>query len=165
MSNTLKLKQRNKIPKAGAKEFTMEVLPQQDKLDAAIEAGAFCNAEACWHYLEVAAVCHHWDESGNHHVRVDAGQVKLNLFGWRYEATTPLHVKRTLMLFDVKRYKEIKIKGYTLKFRRTTRIIPIARERQDQINVARRARKNAGHPDRNDYRDMHKRVVGFSVLV
>ena len=84
--------------------------------------------------------------------------------GWRYVADTPKHVKRSLMLYDAKLYDNIRIREYTLAFRRTTKIIPLTQERKDQINDARRRRIAEGRPDRK-YTSLRKRVEGFSSLV
>lgn len=151
-------------PAFGAKTFSMEVTPDRTKLEAAIADGASCDPRRCWHFLEVAAILHRWDPSGRHHVRVDAGHVKINYGGWRYVADTPMHVKRSLMLFDKKMYEEIRIRSYVLTFRRTTKIAPHTRERAAQIDSARKKRIAAGKPDRK-YPSMRARVEGFSSIV
>ena len=104
------------------------------------------------------------DPGENHHVRVDAGHVRINYQGWRYIADAPRHVKRSLMLFDKKLYEQVHIRAYTLRFRRTTKIVAIPRERQDQINAARKERAAAGYADRR-YPNLRKRVEGFSGIV
>jgi hypothetical protein len=102
----------------------------------------------------------------NHHIRVDAGHVRLNHRGWRYIADVPRHVKLSLMLFDARRFNEVRVRTYKLRFKRTTKIRPISRERQDQVNAARKDRIAAGgNEHRRGYPNLHKRVVGFSMLV
>jgi hypothetical protein len=151
-------------PKPGATGFAMSVTPCQECLNKAVAEGAFCRPDKCWHKLEIASTLNRWDPTGKHHVRVDAGHIKFNLWGWRYVADSPRHVKRTLLLFDKKRYDEIRIRNYTLRCRRTTRIMPLTDERKEQINQARYKRIAAGKPDRS-YPSMRDRVVGFSGIV
>jgi hypothetical protein len=83
------MKFKNTPPKEGAKSFTMLVLPHQTNLDKAIELKGHCSPDRCWHKLEVAAIAHEWDPDGNHHVRVDAGHVKMNLWDGGTSPTRP----------------------------------------------------------------------------
>jgi hypothetical protein len=70
------------------------------------------------------------------------------------------------MLFDLRRYDEVYIREYKLRFRRTTKIIPLSQERRDQNNTARKARIEAGGDERKrTYPNLHKRVEGFSGIV
>lgn len=147
-----------KLPKAGAKIFTLEILPTRECLNEAISYDGFCDPRKCWHFVAINAMMERLEPSAKHHVRVDGGHIKLNYRGWRYIADTPRHVKRSLMLFDLHRYNEVNIRKYSLRFRRTTKIIPVTRERQDQINAARIA---AGKPVHRVY-DLKKRIEGFS---
>lgn len=156
----------NPRPKKGISGFAMEVSPKQEFLDKAIASGAHCDPRNCWQHLEVASILQAWDPNGNHHVRVDAGHVKFNLWGWRYTADTPRTVKRGFMLFDLKRYEEIRIRPYKLRCRRSTKILPYTKERQAQINSARAVRVKEG---RDNYTrppvSLRKRVEGFSSIV
>jgi hypothetical protein len=151
-------------PKTGAKGFSLSVLPTRDALDKAIADDGFCDPRKCWHRVAIMALIMIWEPNGDPRVRVDAGHIKVNYRGWRYIADTPRHVKRSLMLFDLHRYDEVYIRQYTLRFRRTTKIVPESKERRDRINANRLARAAAGKPDRK-YADLHKRVVGFSSIV
>jgi hypothetical protein len=160
----MKSETANPKPKIGAKGFSLLVSPKQEVLNTAISKGAHCDPRSCWHYLEVAAILHAWDPDGNHHVRVDAGHVKFNLWGWRYVADTPRTVKRGLMLFDVERYNEIRIRPYKLRCKRMSKILPYSAERREQIYAARQARIEAGKPDAK-YQSLRKRVEGFSSIV
>ncbi len=153
-------------PVIGAKVFSLEVMPSREALDKAIGANGFCHPKRCWHRMAIHALMDNLAPRENHHVRVDAGHIKVNLRGWRYVADTPRHVKRSLMLFDLKRYEDVRIRGYKLRFRRTTKIIRTTRERQDQINAAREARIAAGGDEhKRGYPSLHKRVEGFSGIV
>jgi hypothetical protein len=153
-------------PNAGAKGFSLAVMPTRQALDKAIDQNGFCDPRKCWHFVAINALMERLEPEAKHHVRVDAGHIKTNYRGWRYIADTPRHVKRGLMLFDLRRYDEVYIRQYTLRFRRTTKIIPISRDRQDQINLARAKRIAAGGDEhKRNYPDLHKRVEGFSGIV
>lgn len=94
-------------------------------------------------------------------VRVDAGHIKFNLRGFRWAADTPKVAKNALIRFDLK--KPVKPHGYVLTARRGTKIIPPSRERQDQVNAARRARIKAGTPDKvYGRKTLRKRVMGYA---
>ena len=100
-----------------------------------------------------------------HHVRVDAGHIKLNYQGWRYIADTPGHVKRSLMLFDKGLYEDLRTRTYSLRFRRTTKIVPLSAAQLRQKNATRLegiARGNATY--RKKY-NLRTRIEGFSGIV
>ncbi len=154
------------VPVAGAKGFSLAVTPSREALDKAINANGFCHPKKCWHRMAIFALMEKLDPRGLHHVRVDAGHIKVNYKGWRYIADTPLHVKRSLMLFDLKRYDEVYIREYRLRFRRSTKIISKTRQQKDLINANREARVAAGGNERKrNYQNLHKRVEGFSGIV
>ncbi len=153
------------IPKPGAKGFALSVLPTRDQLDVALAEDGQCNPTDCWHYVAINALMDRLAPDEKHHVRVDAGHIKLNYRGWRYVADTPRHVKRSLMLFDLGRYNEVHVRQYTLRFRRTTKIIKITKERQDQINAARIERISRGSTEQQNVYNLRKRVEGFSGVV
>ncbi len=157
------------IPKPAAKGFQLEVLPGKDDLDTAIGQNGFCHPKLCWHKVAIEALMHRLNPGSRHNVRIDGGHVKLNYKGWRYVADTPLHVKRSLMLFDLKRYDEVRVRQYSLRFRRTTKIIPLTEERQEQINAARLKRiANGGQEQSKEARqkyNLRARVEGFSGIV
>lgn len=97
---------------------------------------------------------------------MERANIKLNYKGWRYVADTPRHVKRSLLLFDRKRYDEVRIRPYTLRFHRSTKVVAITEERRNEVNAARNARVKAGGDERKrKYPDMRKRVEGFSGIV
>lgn len=160
------MKTKNPVPVAGTKGFAMIVTPDRGSLEKAIEADGFCDPRRCWHKVAIASTVSVWDPIGKHHVRVDAGHIKLNYKGWRYVADTPRHVKRSLLLFDRKRYDEVRIRPYTLRFHRSTKVVAITEERRNEVNAARNARVKAGGDERKrKYPDMRKRVEGFSGIV
>jgi len=152
-------------PAAGAKKFSFAVSPDRKALEAAIEQNGFCEPKKCWHFVAISALIEQMESGVNHHVRVDGAHIKLNYRGWRYVADVPLHVKRTILYFDKGMYDRVHARSYKLRFRRTTKIIPISRERQDQVNAARKEREAAGKPDRKDYPSMRRRVEGLSGIV
>lgn len=152
-------------PAAGTKGFVLAVTPDRKALEAAIEQNGFCEPKKCWHFVAISALMERMQPGAIHHVRIDGAHVKLNYRGWRYIADVPLHVKRTVLYFDKGMYDRVHARPYKLRFRRTTKIIPISRERQDQVNAARKERAAAGRPDRKDYPNMRKRVEGLSGIV
>lgn len=159
-------KSKTDAPKAGVKGFSLSVFPSRDALDVAIAANGFCNPTDCWHYVAISALLEKIAPRERHMVKVDAGHVKVNYRGWRYIADTPLHVKRSLMLFDKKRYDEVHVREYKLRFRRTTKIITKTRAQKDVINSNRAARVAAGGDERKrKYPDLRARVEGFSGIV
>ena len=152
-------------PAAGAKSFCFTVSPDRSALDAAIEQNGFCEPKKCWHFVAISALIEQMEPGANHHVRVDGAHIRLNYRGWRYIADVPLHVKRTILYFDRGMYDRVHARSYKLRFRRTTKIIPISRARQDQVNAARKERAAAGRPDRTNYPSLRKRVEGLSGIV
>jgi|SRR6187397_2104958 hypothetical protein len=153
----------NKTPRAGTKGFMLTVVPTRTALEDAIGENGFCHPKKCWHRMALYSIMQGLDPNGNHHIRVDAGHIKLNYKGYHYVADTPLHVKRSLMLFDAQRYDEVRIRAYNLRFRRTTKVRSPTRERQDQVNEARRERRAQGIPARTY--NLRARVAGFSGVV
>ena len=158
-------KQDETSKKSTGKGFLLTVTPDKDSLDEAIAANGFCNPTDCWHYVAISKVMEKKAPGERHHVRVDAGHIKLNYKGWRYIADTPRHVKRSLLLFDKGRYNEVRVRPYNLRFKRTTKIVETTDQRKHQINIARLARAAAGRPDKKNYPSLRKRVEGFSSIV
>lgn len=166
MTTKAKTKPVNPSPIQGAKGFLMSVMPNRVHLCEAIEKDGFCDPRNCWHKVAISAIVEAWGPGGPMKVRVDAGHVKLNYRGWRYVADTPRHVKRSLMLFDKKRYDEVHVREYNLRFRRLSQIKPLSRERKDLINKNRLARIAAGNGEnKRKYPNMRQRVEGFSAIV
>jgi hypothetical protein len=93
-------------------------------------------------------------------VRIDAGHIKFNLRGCRWIADTPKIAAHSLQKFD--RKELVKPHSFVVVARKTATIKKVARDRQDQVNAARRARIRAGQPDKVYTRKtLRKRVVGF----
>jgi hypothetical protein len=154
----------NRVPKPGCKSFTISVLPSRDCLATAIGQNGFCHPRKCWHFVAISAIMTRLDPDGKHHrVKIDAGHVKLNYKGWRYIADTPLHVKRSLMLFDDQKYDQVLIRRYNLKFRRTTKIVPITAERAEQIRSLYHQKVASGYVPKKV--NLRARVAGFSGIV
>jgi hypothetical protein len=94
-------------------------------------------------------------------VRVDAGHIRFNLRGCRWLADTPKIAKVSLIKFD--RKETVKPHSYVVVARRVSKIKTRSRERQNQINAARRARIRAGKPDKlYNRKTLRKRIVGFA---
>lgn len=114
----------------------------------------------------------------NHHVKVDASAITFHYQGYHWEmAPIPKVTKKSLMLFDHERVPRITAKkqgvefisqvkphSYTVKAVRGKRIENTTRERQDQVNEARRQRiavhRAAGQKTERTY-DFRRRVAGM----
>jgi hypothetical protein len=93
-------------------------------------------------------------------VRIDAGHIKFNLRGCRWIADTPKIASYSLQKFD--RKELVKPHSYVVVARKAGTIKKVSRDRQNQVNAARRARIRAGQPDKIYARkSLRKRVVGF----
>jgi len=112
-------------------------------------------------------------KSGDHRTRVDAGHIRFNFFGYKFEADTPKIAKSSLIQFD----KEEKARGraerdgiefiskvrphsYMVEATRLYKLKKISPERQEEITRARQARAAAGFKPKRY--TLHKRVVGFA---
>jgi hypothetical protein len=156
----------NSAPKQATKGFLLKVMPSLDCLNEAIALDGQCDPRNCWHYVGINKKMDEIAPGERHQVKVDAGHIKVNYHGWRYVADTPRHVKRSLMLFDKGHYEALRVREYSLRFRRTTKIIEqdnSSPERKAQINAARRKRIAEGKPDK--VYNLRKRVEGFSAIV
>lgn len=157
---------RKTPPKEGTKGFGLEVLPARECLNEAIAMNGQCKPQKCWHYVAINKLMDRLAPGAIHHVRVDAGHVKLNYKGWRYIADQPRQVKLSLMRFDAGLFEQIRARQYTLEFRRTTKILPFTKKRKGQIYAAKERRIAEG---RDSYPaptvTLRKRVEGFSSVV
>jgi hypothetical protein len=126
-----------------------------------IEEGKCRLAHRCMQKLAIAEVLMKlFPDQTNHHVRITAGHIRFNADGWRWIANTPRVASRALIEFDHRR--PVKPHRYTVTAQRTTRILLNPRERQDQINKARRKRIAAGIPDKTyAEQSLRKRIIGF----
>jgi hypothetical protein len=159
-------KSANSAPKAGAKVFTMDVLPSGEDLNDALAANGQCDPKNCWHYMAISKILERWAPGERHVVKVDAGHIKCNYRGWHYMSDAPRHVKRSLMLFDAGRYEEVHTRKYRLRFRRVRKIVKATADRKAQINRARTARIAAGSDEpKRKYPNLRARVEGFSGIV
>lgn len=160
-------KTKNPAPTIGTKGFAMLVMPSRDHLEAAIADNGFCHPSKCWHKVAIFAILLAWFPGARaNDVKVDAGHIKLNYRGWRYIADTPRHVKRSLMLFDAKRYDEVHVREYTLRFRRTTKIVSATAAQRKQFSDRYFERIAGGWvPPKSGNPSLKKRVAGFSSIV
>jgi hypothetical protein len=106
-----------------------------------------------------------YPQEQSHRVRVDAGHIKFNAQGHRYEGKTPASARKALMYFDDKRRRHlVKPFEFKLTVTRMSKIDPSKKftpARRRQINEARRRREADGNYDRQRY-TLRKRVVGFA---
>jgi hypothetical protein len=109
----------------------------------------------------------------HHHTQVDAGHIKANINGYACKADLPIRGKAALIMFDkedkarraaaragVPFISAVKPFSMTLRFVRGERVRKFTRERQEQINAARRLRKAAGI--REKVYTLRERIVGFA---
>lgn len=133
---------------------------------ADIDGGVACNASKCMHKVAIARTLDKIDPKfGHHKVRVDAGLIKFNMGGFRWEGKTPKPARRTLIMFDNEKTRpEVKPHSYKVVAARTTKIKKVSPERQRQINEARRQRIANGIESRSPtaYR-LRDRIVGFDL--
>lgn len=112
---------------------------------------------------------------GDHHTRVDAGVVRFNYKGYRYEAILPRVAKKALIMFDSEKkararasrkgekfVSKVQPHGYVIEATKYRKVVEITRERQEQVNAARRKRKAEGRPDRTY--DLRGRIQGMSLM-
>lgn len=96
-------------------------------------------------------------------VRIDGAQIKFNLNGYRWQCTTPKAAKTALIRFDHKQY--VKPHSYAVLAIRGTKIESQSAQRRLQINEARKARIEAGTPDKpRAAQSLHQRVVGLGAV-
>ena len=162
---------------SGVKSIELEVFPSKDCLYEAVANNGKCEPRKCWHYVAINMLMDRFEPNTQHYVRVDGGHVKLVYRGWRYIANTPQHVKRSLMLFDAKRYEEVYVKEYRLCFQRTTKVAVLSKERKAQLLDAQRARRRlqrkmilaesipGGKRKHKAPKTLRQRVEGFSGIV
>jgi hypothetical protein len=131
----------------------------------------------CMHKVAIERSLRNLDpKGGDHRTKVDGGKIKFNLHGYRWEAMSPKIVKMTLIKFDRERKARAKAEKAGLSFQskvepvsyrveaiRRSKIEPFTRERQEQINDARRRRVAAGKPDKKRY-DLRHRVEGMGTV-
>jgi hypothetical protein len=113
------------------------------------------------------------ESTSNHHTRVDAGHVRAHIKGFHAKADLPKKGKANLILFDseekARRQAEkdgklflskVKPFGLILNFALGRKVTKFTRERQTQINEARRRRTAAGKKERRY--TLRQRIIGFA---
>lgn len=111
--------------------------------------------------------------AGDHRTRVDAGHIRFNFFGYKFEADTPRVAKASLIKFDTEEkarrkaeaagiefVSAVKPHSYMVEAVRLYKLKKITPERQEEMNRARQARAAAGFKPKRY--TLHKRVVGFA---
>jgi hypothetical protein len=140
--------------------FTFKV----DVTQADIETGECRLMSRCMQKVAIARTLmneHGAKSDAELRVRVDAGHIRFNLHGYHCLADTPKIAKINLIRFD--RGEPVSPHSYVVHARKIAKIATRSRERQDQINAARRARIRAGRPDKiYDRKTLRKRVVGYA---
>lgn len=129
-----------------------------------IDNGECRLAHRCMHKVGIARTLNTLLKGEVHHVRVDAGTIRFNHGGYRWEGKTPKIAKANLIKFDNKKTTHlVKPHEYDVEAVRKSRIRKIPSERQEQINQARRERIKSGLPDKAPNRlTLHQRIVGFA---
>jgi hypothetical protein len=115
-------------------------------------------------------------KGGDHKVRIDAGDIRFNFQGYRYRAHVPRVAKLALIQFDKERktraraerqgakfVSKVEPHRYRVEAVKGAKIQPFTRERQEQINEARRRRVAEGRPDKQKY-DLRYRVEGLGTV-
>jgi hypothetical protein len=139
-----------------------------------IDEGVCMSISLCMHKIAIERELRKLDPSGgDHKVRIDGGNVKFNLGGFRFVGITPRIVKQTLVAFDRERkararaeregvafVSKVKPLSYPIKGHKIGKVEPMTKERQEQINAARRRRIAAGKPDKYRY-DIRHRIEGL----
>jgi len=135
-----------------------------DVTQADIDNGKCRLAMQCMEKVAIARTLmnqYHGKNDAELRVRVDAGHIRFNLRGQRWVADTPKVARTSLIRFDEK--KPVGPHSYFVSARRVGAIVKRSRERQDQINAARRVRIRAGLPDKVYARNtLRKRIVGYT---
>lgn len=129
-----------------------------------IEVGKCLDPHRCMEKVAIArALTEEFGEGKVERLRIDGAQIKFNLNGYRWHATTPKKAKISLIAFDAKR--PVAPHQYAVTAIKGTRIQKASAERQHQINLARKARIAAGTPDKKRVgHSLRQRVVGLGAV-
>lgn len=129
-----------------------------------IEEGACRDPHRCMEKLAIyRALTEMLGEGKVDRLRIDGAQIKFNYNGFRWHATTPKKAKLSLIAFDQK--KPVGPHRYVVTAIKGTKIQKVTAERQQQVNLARRARQDAGTPDKPRYgQSLHQRVIGLGAV-
>lgn len=139
-----------------------------------IDNGKCMLISVCMHKIAIERALRERDpKGGDHKVRIDGSLCKFNFQGHRYQAIVPRVAKQNLLQFDHERnararaernntkfVSKVRPHNYRLEGQKGTKIQPFTRERQEQVNEARRRRVAAGKPDKRKY-DLRYRVEGL----
>lgn len=160
------MSKRTRKPRPGSEKWNLRVMPSRKALVQAISQNGYCNPTDCWHYVAIFALLSGWfPETKKNWVRVDAGHVKVRIGDWWYKADTPAHVKRSLMLFDKRRYEEVRAQEYTLHFRRDYKVRPMREATKKELQNYAASRTGGVDKGKRQTRGLRARVEGFSALV
>jgi hypothetical protein len=115
-------------------------------------------------------------KGGDHRVRIDGGDLKFNFQGYRYHGHVPRIAKLNIIQFDKERrareraerkgekfISKVGPHSYRVEATKGSKIQPFTRERQEQVNEARRRRAAEGRPDKQKY-DLRYRVEGLGTV-
>lgn len=129
--------------------------------------GKACDPLHCMHKVAITrAIAKQFnlpeDEYRKLHVKVANTGIRFNLNGYRWSAIMPNRAMNNLILFDDQEKRHlVKPHSYTITATRGSKVIPFTRERQEQINAARRERARAGRPDKTyTAPTIRQRIVG-----
>jgi hypothetical protein len=142
-----------------------------------IDGGKCMLISLCMHKVAIERALRDLDpKGGDHKVRCDTGLVKCNLSGHRWHGILPRTPKLALLQFDKERrarakaeregrafVSKVKPHRYILEIQKGAAVLPFTRERQEQINEARKRRVAAGKPDKKRY-DLRYRIEGLGTV-
>jgi hypothetical protein len=129
-----------------------------------IEVGKCRDPHRCMERVAIArALTETLGENKFDRLRLDGAQIKFNYNGYRWYSTTPKKAKTSLIAFDAK--KPVSPHKYSVTAIKGTRIKKVSAERQNQVNLARKARIAAGTPDKKPTgHTLHQRVIGLGAV-
>jgi hypothetical protein len=126
-----------------------------------IDEGECRLASKCMHVVAITRTLHIALKGGAKNVRVTASGVTFNYNNHRWHAVLPKRAIMNLKKYDNPKTTHLgKPHKYKLLAVRKGKVQQVSRERQDQINEARRARVRSGTPDKK-YASLHERVIGL----
>jgi hypothetical protein len=153
--------------------FKLKVDVQQRDIDG----GKCMLVSKCMHKVAIERALRNVDaKGGDHHVRCDGSDIKFNLDGSRWHAIMPKTGKTALLQFDKERkardkaarlglpfVSKVKPHKYVIECMKKGKIQPMTRDRQEQINAARRRRIAEGMPENRRY-DLRYRIEGLGAV-
>lgn len=134
-----------------------------------IREGIACDQNRCMQRVAIIkAVDHKFPNRGHvhaFHVKVNGAVVTLNHDGHHWAAILPKTPRSMLIKFDNPRTRHLVVPHkYWLVFTKGRKIEKMPRERQEQINEARRQRIAEGRPDKayNTRKTLRQRITGMA---